>query len=147
MMAITRAPGLTPVNSPSPGRRTLRMRSASRRASSALGATAAPAASNSASVMPAWRPAPDWTTTSAPRALYFLTVSGVAETRVSALSVSERTAIRIHHPCDRSADCYQDLRCARRPRTMFLKREDFSIENKRQEEENAHGCRGAHPDR
>jgi hypothetical protein len=29
--------------------------------------------------------------------LYFLTVSGVAATRVSALSVSERTAIRIHN--------------------------------------------------
>jgi hypothetical protein len=29
--------------------------------------------------------------------LYFFTVSGVAATRVSALSVSERTAIRIEH--------------------------------------------------
>ena len=95
MMATTRAPGLRPFSSPSAGRRTLRTTSASLAASSARPAIVAPAASNSPSGMPAFRPAPACTATSAPKALYFFTVSGVAATRVSFPSVSERTAIRI----------------------------------------------------
>src|SRR5205085_6731772 len=98
MMATTTAPGFAPESSPSPGRRTLRITSAARSASSRLAATVAPAASNSASGMPAPAPAPACTTTSAPRPLYLRTVSGVAATRVSTGSVSDRTAIRISFP-------------------------------------------------
>src|SRR3954470_16594783 len=60
-----------------------------------LSEIAAPAASNSASEMPDAAPAPRATTMSAPSALNFLTVSGVAATRGSLPSVSRATAIRI----------------------------------------------------
>src|SRR5882757_5393046 len=46
--------------------------------------------------MPEPMPAPRVTATSAPSALNFLTVSGVAATRGSPASVSRATAIRIH---------------------------------------------------
>src|SRR3954451_10436211 len=68
-------------------------------ASSALWAMAAPAASSSASEVLALFPAPACTTTSAPRFLYFLTISGVIAARVSTGSVSERTVIRLLPPC------------------------------------------------
>src|SRR3954452_8503662 len=59
----------------------------------------ASSASSSASAMLALLPAPACTTTSAPRFLYFLTISGVIAARVSTGSVSERTVIRMLPPC------------------------------------------------
>src|SRR5262252_4275056 len=56
----------------------------------------APAASYSASSMPEAFPAPDWTTTSAPKPLIRLTVSGVAATRASPAPASRTMAMRIH---------------------------------------------------
>ncbi len=62
----------------------------------ASGAISAPAAANSASAMEACAPAPDCTATVMPRAISFLTVSGVAATRVSAAAVSFSTARRMN---------------------------------------------------
>ena len=76
MIATTSAPGLYALQFGRRGRRTFSTMSASRSASAAVAAMVAPAASNSASGRPAATPAPAWTTTSAPRAVYFLTVSG-----------------------------------------------------------------------
>src|ERR1700685_522613 len=56
----------------------------------------APAAVKSRSRMPDFTPAPGSTTTSAPSAFIFLTVSGVAATRGSAASLSRATKMRIH---------------------------------------------------
>ncbi len=55
--------------------------------------TDAPAAAKSSSGIAAPSPAPASTATSAPRAMNFFAVSGVAATRVSPLAVSLRTAI------------------------------------------------------
>src|SRR4051812_1710997 len=98
MMAMAMAPRRREPISPGPGRRTVSTTSASRAASWGPCAIVAPAASNSRSGTPARVPAPAWTTTSAPSALYFLTVSGVAATRLSTGSVSDKTAIRMKLP-------------------------------------------------
>src|SRR5882757_2842840 len=92
MIATTRAPFLYCDNSLGAGRRTFSTMSASLVTSSPI---SAPAASKSASGMPEALPAPRATMTSAPSALNFLTVSGVAATRGSPASVSRATAIRI----------------------------------------------------
>src|SRR5688572_30601810 len=81
------------------GRRTLRMRSASRAASPGP-AMVAPAFRYCSSEMPAADPAPASTTTLAPAAANFLTVSGVAATRGSTAGSSRRTAIRIGGSAD-----------------------------------------------
>src|SRR5262245_15004584 len=60
--------------------------------------TIAPAAPNSASGMPDFVPASGSTAISAPSAFIFLTVSGVAATRLSFASISRVTAMRIHPP-------------------------------------------------
>src|SRR6185503_20566755 len=59
----------------------------------------------SASAIPEAMPAPRATATSAPRALNFLTVSGVAATRGSLASVSRATAIRIRASPTPAAHC------------------------------------------
>src|SRR5919107_4573399 len=89
---------------------------------------------------PGLAPAPAWTTTSAPRTLYFLTVSGVAETRVSAPSVSERTAIRILAPL-RSGQWLEIKLLSRISRNSR-----GSVEDERQEKKNADGCGSPHAD-
>src|SRR3954466_4445933 len=69
--------------------------SASFSAAAAVLALVAPAAAYSSSVKRDGAPAPLCTATSAPSAANFFTVSGVAATRVSALSTSAGTAIFI----------------------------------------------------
>jgi hypothetical protein len=90
--AITNAPFFKRARSAACGRRTFRTISALLNASRV---TAAPAAAKSASRMPDFTPAPGSTATSAPSAIIFLTVSGVAATRGSPASVSAATAIFI----------------------------------------------------
>ena len=100
LIAMIVAPRLNSDSSSAAGRRTLRTRSASRAASEALPAISAPAASYSASRIPAFRPAPACTVMSAPSVLNFFTVSGTAATRGSAESVSDSTAMRMRgFPC------------------------------------------------
>src|SRR5258706_14279508 len=69
--------------------------SASFSASAADLAIIAPAAAYSESGIREPAPAPDWIATSAPSAMNFFTVSGVAATRVSTLSASAGTEIFI----------------------------------------------------
>src|SRR5829696_1033473 len=90
--------------SPSPaaiGARTFSTMFAPSSAALASGAISAPASAKAASGMPADRPAPVSTATKRPRPLYFLTVSGVAATRVSAGRRSFRTASRMGVPSPR----------------------------------------------
>src|SRR5581483_6337419 len=89
MMAMTSAPFLYQASSATPGRRTFSTTSASLTASFS---TIAPAALYSESGMPDFTPAPGSTATSAPSALSFLTVSGVAATRSSSGSSSAAMA-------------------------------------------------------
>src|SRR5215471_20177898 len=95
MIAMTSAPRLYCDNSDASGRFTLMMMSAS---FSASALTAAPTALKSESGRPDLMPAPGSTTTSAPSALNFFTVSGEAATRGSAGSISLATAIFVGPP-------------------------------------------------
>src|SRR5687767_6553847 len=88
---ISSAPFLAPLREAGSGPATHNMASASLRTAS-RGPMLAPAASNSESLMEAPSPAPCSTTIAAPRAANFLTVSGMAATRVSS-PASLRTAI------------------------------------------------------
>src|ERR1700748_567656 len=95
MIAMTSAPRLYCASSEASGRFTLMMMSAS---FSASALTVAPAAVKSESGRPDLMPAPGSTTTSAPSALNFFTVSGEAATRGSAGSISLATAIFMRSP-------------------------------------------------
>src|SRR5438445_7352024 len=99
MIAITSAPRLYCESSEASGRFTLMMMSAS---FSASALTVAPAAVNSESGRPDLTPAPGSTTTSAPSALNFFTVSGDAATRGSDGSISLATAIFMRPPLART---------------------------------------------
>src|ERR1044072_8144004 len=98
MIATTSAPRLYCESSEASGRFTLMMMSAS---FSASALTVAPTAVNSESGRPDLMPAPGSTSTSAPSALNFLTVSGDAATRGSDGSISLATAIFMGPPAAR----------------------------------------------
>src|SRR5664280_1393681 len=93
MIETTSAPRLSWPISASFGRRTFRRMSAA--SASAAEPMRAPAAAKSASGIPAVFPAPLSTTASAPRAMNFLTVSGLAATRFSCGSFSATTPINM----------------------------------------------------
>ena len=78
--------------------------------------TVAPASEKAVSGIEALRPAPDTTATLAPNPINFLTVSGVAEMRLSLGAVSRRTVIFIDAPveaCLRTEGCSDAARVVR----------------------------------